>query len=157
MSFLTKTFGQDEKFKALFMYNFTKNIDWPSGMKSGNFVIGVLGESSIAKEMKIIGEKKKIGNQNLVVISYKNVNEIGDCHIVFVSAGKCKDFSSLLTKCSVKNILIISEKEGAIQMGAGINYVKDGNKIKFEINPKNIEKYGLKVSTSLIQLGMIVQ
>jgi len=150
-------YGQDEKFKALFMYNFTKNIDWPSGMKSGNFVIGVLGESPIAKEMKIIGAKKKIGNQPLVVVNYKSYAEIGDCHILFVSTGKSKDLGAVIAKISGKNVLVITEKEGSVQAGAGINYVKDGNKIKFEINQKNIEKYGLKVASSLIQLGVAVQ
>ena len=34
------TQAQNEKFKALFMYNFTKYVEWPTSLKSGNFVFG---------------------------------------------------------------------------------------------------------------------
>ena len=43
--------AQDEKFKALFMYNFTKYIEWPQSKQTGDFVIGVVGGSPIIDEL----------------------------------------------------------------------------------------------------------
>ena len=38
--------------KALYIYNFATLTDWPSDYKSGDFVIGVLGESSVFDELQ---------------------------------------------------------------------------------------------------------
>jgi hypothetical protein len=49
--------AQDEKLKAVFVYNFTRYLDWPQ--KSGNFVILVLGRSPIYAELADIALKKR--------------------------------------------------------------------------------------------------
>jgi hypothetical protein len=52
--------AQDEKFKAIFIYNFTKYINWPAS--EGDFVINVLGDEAITREMGEIATKKTVGN-----------------------------------------------------------------------------------------------
>jgi hypothetical protein len=53
--------------------------------------------------------------------------------------------------------LIVTDKEGLANQGAAINFIMDGDRIKFEINKKNIEKYSLTVTSSLLALGTVVQ
>jgi hypothetical protein len=50
---------QDERLKAIFIYNFTKHISWPS--KSGNFVISVPGNNKIITEIEVIAANKTAG------------------------------------------------------------------------------------------------
>ena len=57
--------SQDEKLKAIFVYNFTKYVNWPT--RSGNFVITVLGKSPISTEILSIASKKTVGNSPIEV------------------------------------------------------------------------------------------
>ncbi len=148
--------AQNEKFKALFMYNFTKYIEWPAVQRQGDFIIGVLGNSPLTKELEIIAERQKIGLQNIVVKTFASVDEIQSCHILYLPSSKSANISQVVAKLSGKNTLIISDKAGLALQGAGINYVMDGDKLKYEINKSNIENKGLAVSNTLLSLGIVV-
>ena len=53
--------------------------------------------------------------------------------------------------------LIITEKQGLVDKGAGINFIIKNNHQKFELNKKNVEKYKLKVSSNLEALAFSVK
>lgn len=152
----TAGYSQNEKFKALFMYNFTKYIEWPSSQRSGDFIIGVLGSSILSDELKTIAGKQKVGSQNIVVKVFNTVENIENCHIIYIPPSKSSQLSSVLSKISGKNTLVITDKDGLANQGAGINYVLDGDKLKYEVSKNNIEKKGLIVSSSLLALGIVV-
>ena len=46
----------EDKLKAVFIYNFTKYIQWANNDTSGTFKIGVIGDSEIIIPLKKIGE-----------------------------------------------------------------------------------------------------
>jgi len=154
---INTTNAQSDKFKALFMYNFTKNIQWPSGMQQGDFVIGVLGSSGITKELQTIAKTKKTGNQTIVVREFASVDAVANVHILYLPTNKSSDMKNILSKVNGKSVLLITDKNGLALQGSCINYVMDGDKILFEISKNNIEKQGLKVSTALINLGIAIQ
>lgn len=153
---LINTNAQNEKFKALFIYNFTKYIEWPTGQRQGDFIIGVLGNSPLTKELETIAGKQKVGLQNIVVKTFASVDEIISCHILFIPSGKSTQMTLILSKLSDKSTLIITDKEGLALQGSGINFVSDGDKLKYEVNRTNIEKKGLTVSNALLALGIAV-
>jgi hypothetical protein len=148
--------AQNEKFKALFMYNFTKYIEWPASQRTGTFIIGVLGNSSMTAELNTIAGKQKVGTQNIVVKTFNSVNDIEDCNILYLPTSKSSLIGEVINKIAGKPMLIISDKNGLAAQGACINYVMDGDKLKYEINKGSIEKRGLSVSSALLALGIVV-
>jgi hypothetical protein len=151
---LQSTEAQNEKFKALFMYNFTKYLEWPSNKNDGDFIITVVGESPIVKELNIIAQKKQIGFQNLKVEQVHSASEISSSHIVYVSSESTNMLNAVLSRLSKQNTLLITDKKGSIGKGAGINYIVQGGKQKFEISESNIASSGIKVGTTLLSLGI---
>ena len=149
--------AQNEKFKALFIYNYTKYIEWPTSQRDGDFVIGVLGNSTLADELKTISQKQKVGNRNIVVKVFSTADEIDNCHILFIASGKSSALPSAIQKSSGRSTLIITDKDGLARQGACINFVTDGSKLNYEISKQNIEKNGLSVSSSLLSLGKPVE
>jgi len=148
--------AQNEKFKALFLYNFIKNVEWPQAYQQGDLIIGILGSNSITKELETITSTQRAGSQTMKVKVFSNVEEIGNCHILYISPNKGLLIPQLLTKFSGNSTLIVSDSKGGIQLGASINFIMDGDKLKFEINRQHIEQKGLKVSASLLNLGIAV-
>jgi hypothetical protein len=149
--------SQDEKFKALFMYNFTKYLEWPSSRSKGDFVIGIYGASPIYNDLRIIAEKRKVGTQQIVVKKLSQVSELAECHIVYVPENRSGKINEVSNNCKGQGIVIISDKPGLAKSHSGINYVKIDGKQNFEINKKNLEAEGIKINSALLSLGILVE
>src|SRR5688572_10003607 len=53
--------------QANIIYHLTKYIDWPDNKKSGDFIIGVIGDTPLYDELKSFLIKKTVGNQKIIV------------------------------------------------------------------------------------------
>lgn len=148
--------AQNEKFKALFLYNFIKNIEWPEAYKQGDLIIGVLGNNPVSKELETITASQKTGNQSMKVKVFSSVEEMVNCHIIYVAPNKGGLIPQLIARIGGHNTLVVSDSKGGIQQGSSINFILDGDKLKFEISKQHIEQKGLKVSASLYNLGVQV-
>lgn len=146
--------AQDEKFKALFMYNFTKYIEWPQNKQSGDFVIGVVGDSPIIEELNAIAQRKTVGSQTIKVKQISASDEVTKMHIVYVPEGKSDNAESLAGKVKGKGVVLITDKPGFAQSISGINYIKQDGKPKFEVSNKHLAEEGVKVSAQLLSLGI---
>ena len=151
------TIDTNSKMKAIFIMNFTKLLEWPPSYRKNTFIIGVVGNSPIYKELEKMSATKKVANQTLKVVKYDNISNISDCHIVYLSQNKSETLHSLTKKISSKSTLIITEKEGLIDKGAGINFIVRNNRQKFELHKKNIEKHQLKINSTLEALALVVK
>lgn len=149
------TQAQDDKFKALFMYNFTKYIEWPANMKQGDFVIGVLGSSGMETELKTISERKKVNTQTIVVKKLNSAEGVEGCHMIYISPVKSSSTSQVSSK--VTNCLLVSDNANGVSGGASINFIKPNDKLEFEISKSTIEKTGLKIGSGLMSLGKVVK
>jgi len=145
------TNAQDDKFKALFVYNITKMVDWPAAQKNGNFVVCVLGNA----DLQSISDKKVV-NQVISLRKIASPAEIGDCHILYISADAVGSLGAAVSAVGGKPILIFADEVGASKKGAGINFITKDGSIKYEYSKKSIEKQGLSVSSDFESLGINV-
>lgn len=150
--------ASNAKLKASYIYNFTKYVNWPDKYKAGNFVIGVLGTSTFYNDLTALLSTKTVGSQKFEIKSFANAESVsGLCHILFVPAENSGMLPDVLKKMKGKSTLLITEKPGLAKQGSAINFVVENNKQKFELNKSNIEKYSLKVSSTLTSLAIAVE
>lgn len=150
--------ASNAKLKASYIYNFTKYINWPEKYKEGNFVIGVLGTSTFYNDLTALLSTKTVGSQKFEIKSFTAAQSVsGICHILFVPAENSGMLPDVLKKMKGKSTLIVTEKPGLAKQGSAINFVVENNKQKFELNKSNIEKYSLKVSSTLTSLAIPVE
>jgi hypothetical protein len=154
---LTSQAQTDYRFHSIFIYNFTKYIQWPATQQSGDFVIGVLGNSgNVLEELTKVTANKTVGAQKITVKKIKSAAEASDCHIVFIPSSGSHNFDDVQSSLKGKPTLIITEKSGLAQKGSGINFIIQDNKWKFELNEAATQSAGLKVSKELSQLAINV-
>jgi hypothetical protein len=153
-----KGFTQEEKFKALFIYNFTKHIEWPASAKSGDFIIGVVNDNVLYDKIVEITTGKMAGAQKIVVVKFANPEEITKCHILFVSGSSSgnKNLPVIMEKTAGQNTLLVTERPGLATKGASINFVVQDGKLKFELNKNTAAEQSLKVSSYLENLAIII-
>lgn len=146
------------KIKAIYIYNFTKYIEWPETYKEGNFVVGVLGSNSfLLNELSKMANSKTVGNQKLEIKNILSCSPGDKYNIVYVLSDNSSQLSDVLTKLKGKSTLIVTDKPGLAKQGAGINFFIDNNKQKIELNRSNIEKYKLKVASTLVEMAVAVK
>lgn len=146
--------GQGEAaLKAVFIYNFTKYIDWDN---IGNeFVIGVIGSSPIENSLTEIAKANTIKNKRIVIRHYTRPGDIRTCQILFIAKKSSYSLPSILNEVG-KGVLTVSEEDGYSRQGTAFNFVIINDKLKFEANLKAIDGAGLKASSQLLKLAIIV-
>lgn len=149
--------GQTATFKALFLYNFTKNIEWPASAVGNELVITVLGDDEIKTELEKIAKVKKAGNKSIKIVAAKSVKDIADTHLVFLGSGKSSLMKTLSHNQQGKPVLLVADKGGLCKQGAGISFVTVNGKLRYEICPSIIESHSLKVTQKVLSLGITVQ
>lgn len=149
--------SQMSQFKALFLFNFAKNVDW-AGQNTGNeFVITIIGNDDLTLELKNLAKIRKIGSKTLVIKEVSGADNIEDSQIIYLSASKSSLMPILASYQKGKPALLVGDKQGLCAQGAGISFFTTGGRLQFEICPPNVEGHGLKMSQKLIALGSLVQ
>ncbi len=149
-------YDTNAKIKSLFIYNFAKYIEWPSSYKQGDFIIGILGDHPVYKELNNMAQTKKVFDQPIQVIKFSNVNEIQKCHMLIIPRQMTSKISQSKAKIQPYNTLLVTEKIG-VGKSSDINFVISENKQKFELNQNNLAKKDLKVSNNLVSLAIAVK
>ena len=147
----------DYKSYSLFVYNFMKYVEWPEANSKGEFVIGVLGDSPISSELQTLAASKKLKGRTIVLKKCNTPEEAAGCHLLYISSSKSGVLKTVRETFKDKPILIVGEREGLAKKGAGLSFVTlDDDELKFDINKKEIEQHQLKIASSLVNLGILV-
>lgn len=165
--FFTSSFYQLQKndvgeytAKAAFIYNFTKFVEWNEiPEETPSFVIGVLGDSPIYDALVDISKTKKINNKKIEIVKcMATMPENCRCQILFIPENtQTKMFKEYCKTSTLKNALIISEKQGSLDNGSAINFLIIDNRIRFEISTNTLNKCNIKASAQLLKLAVTVQ
>ncbi|MGF1635888.1 MAG: YfiR family protein [Cyclobacteriaceae bacterium] len=148
--------AQKYNYYQIFMYNFTKYIQWPDESMKGDFVIGVVGNNEIVATLEKMAESKTVGENKIKIQVLNSSDEASKCQMVFLPVNRSKMFDELKSKVDGKPVLLITEKEGLGSAGSAINFVVIDGKLKFELNRATTEKSNLKVSGDLAKLAVLI-
>ncbi|WP_372682468.1 YfiR family protein [Desulfosarcina sp.] len=145
--------------KAAFLYNFTKFIEWPAhgGEKGRPFTIGILGEDPFGSEMEALAGKA-VGDESLKVQRFPAWNDRAQkCDILFISGSEEKNLPEILRRLDGSPVLTVGDAATYARRGVIINFFMEDNKVRFEINLKQAKRAGLKISSRLLKLAVILE
>jgi hypothetical protein len=141
--------AQKDKLQAAYIYQFTKLIQWCTEYKSGEFIIGVLGNSSVTNELNVF-KGKTVGSQVINVVTYSSPEEMGKCNILFLPEDQSGQFNAIKRKIGKKCTLLIAEKRGLATRGAAIGFIFEGGKVQYEVNLSTFQQQSLTSSDRLL-------
>ncbi len=145
--------------KAAFLLNFTKYVEWPSHVLADSpslLTICILGEDHFDGALKSI-EGEIVKKRKLTIRKATKVEDIGECHILFISSSKKKGLAKILKKTKDMPMLTVSEMGKFCQSGGAINFLTVKKKVRLEINVDAAKRAGLKISSKLLNLSKIIK
>lgn len=144
--------------KAAFLYNFTNFVEWPASTLPDSampLTIGILGDDPFAAAFAPFNNKLNRGRM-LHIVRSTRLQELPFCHILFIAKSENKHLPQILEYFKDRHVLTVSETPDFVSSGGMINFVLIDKKVRFEINVDAAERAGLKLSSKLLKLAILV-
>jgi YfiR/HmsC-like len=151
--------ASEYEIKAAFLYNFAKFVEWPAASFANSkqpLNICVLGPDPFGHFLDEAVLGKSIEGHPVSVTRGRLIQDMLECHILFVGGSQRLSLADLLNKLRGKNVLLVGESEDFAFSGGTVQFVLEGNHVRFVINPDAAERAGLKISSKLLALAVVV-
>lgn len=148
---------QEHEVKAAMVFNLAKFVEWPPGAfadASAPLVLGLLEHDPLAGALEALAGKTVQGRR-LIIKKTNRSDDLKKCQIVFLS--EKKGLASVLSSLAGAPVLTITDKaENFYRMGGIVNLIMEDGKVKFQVNLGAARQSGLKISSQLLKLAIIV-
>ncbi len=142
--------------EAVFIYNLLHFVEWPAEKENGDITITIFGDRQVAENLKLLVGDERSRNRRVKVVQCRRVADIGDCHILFVGAGKLREMPAVRRQVAGKPILLVGDRDGFLAAGGMVKLARLGNRITLAVNPSAARKVGLSFNSRLLRLARIV-
>lgn len=147
--------------KAVFLYNFTQFIQWPSSAFNSPMdpmVIGILGSNPFGNDLRVAVSGEKANGHYIIVNNYSNISEIRKCHILFITKEDTTDMEQIKALARSQYMLLVSDtSDDFLDKGGMIRFVTRNNKISFQVNLAAIRAANLSISSKMLRLAELVK
>lgn len=146
--------------KAAYLYNFGRFVKWPAGLSAGkadSFSVCVLGHDPFGSILDSTLAGEALDGKPVVVRRLAKPENAVDCRILFVSSTEEKNLKEVLSAVDQASVLTVSDIPGFSQRGGIIQFIVEGDRIRFEINLASAENAGLTLSSELLKVAATVR
>ena len=157
--FIDKESAPEYEVKGAYLYNFAKFVQWPraASQSENTIVIGILGKDPFGPLLEQILDGKTANEKTFVIKRAARVDDLADCHMVFISAANEKFLKEALKALQRASILTIGDSSDFTRLGGMISLQLEQNKIHFVVNLDAVERSGITISSRALQLARIVR
>ncbi len=146
--------------KAVFLYNFTQFVEWPSAAfpsEQSPLIIGVLGDNPFGSYLKDVVAGEKVSGHPLIIQRYDNAEDIKGCHILFITEEETESpankLGQITTDLKKYNVLTVSDAPNFLSQGGMVRFYTKQNKIQLQINLDAVKEADLVISSKLLRLA----
>lgn len=171
--------SREYQIKAGYLYNFFVFVDWPKGksLESVESVkIGIICLDPKMEYKKTYERltQKKVNGKPIKVQFFQNINPVINpnqdtedqrqalieafkgCHMLQICScnnGNMDEISIIFNLLKECGVLTVGECPGFIEKGGNVNFITEGNKIRFEINLDAVKDNNLSIRAKLLKLA----
>lgn len=141
----------DSQAKAAFLLNLAKFVQWPNP-GSGTLVIGIVGDNAFAEVLAKTVLGRSVSGRQVETRRLAGGEDPSGCAIVFIGAVRSSDEDDWLQRLRGP-VLTVGDSARFLRSGGMVRLYIDDRRIRFQVNQKNVEATGLKVSSQLLVLA----
>ena len=140
--------------KAAFLYNFAKFVEWPD-QPNPSVQLCTVGDDPFGNILEETVKGKTLNGHPIAVKRFKAGENARGCQIAFIGVPE-RETRPVLDMLQGASTLTVGESPNFAKEGGIINFVLEGNKVRFEINVAAAQQARLKISSKLLSLARIV-
>jgi hypothetical protein len=145
--------------KAVFLYNFSKYVTWPATTmrerSPAELRICVTANDSFFTLLQSAVQGEDIEGKPLVPVALDGLDAAKTCQILYVGQSQTADAKAWLA--AVRDAQVLTVADGPLNDETVIAFVRDDNRIRFDINRAAAARHGLNISSKLLRLARQVR
>lgn len=147
---------KEHEVRALYLFNFTKYLEWPSSPTNASdkpFVFGFLGDCPVRSDLQRVIETRTVGNRPVKIQVFTNAADMAACHVLYVRPEDMERWNRIREVLGNKPVLTVGEQNGFLNQGGMIEFVRHDIHIRFRVNAPVLRQSGLTVSSKLLAIA----
>lgn len=142
--------------KAAFMVKFLGYAEFPAsafGDAAAPVLIGVAGSDDMAAELGRIVAGRTVNNRPVVIRHFKDGDNIGAVHLLFVAGADCGLAARVLRQAPPGPVLAVTECGSGLLAGSVINFRIVEERVRFDVSLDAADKNNIKLSSRLLTVA----
>ncbi len=145
----------ESQVKAAYLYNFGRFVEWQGegGPKGDSFELCVLGQDPFGPVLDATVGGESINLRKITVKRISKLPEAASCNILYVSASEAGRLGTIVEAAHHSGTLTVSDIPHFVDHGGMIGFVKQQDRIRFEVNRTAAEDSHLTLSSELLKVA----
>jgi hypothetical protein len=145
--------------KAVFLFNFSRFIEWPDSAfadAQAPFVVGVFGHDPFGPDLDAVVKGETVNGRPLVVRRVRNAADAANCQILFIHRSENRRLDEVVAALARRHTLTVSDLPGTAQRGVMIRLVTEQGRVRMRINVESARAADLTINSNLLRSAEIV-
>ncbi len=158
-SYAAAEVSREFQIKAALLQWLPYYIEWPPAAfaaKDTPLLIGILGPDPF-RQVLVDLLKKKVGDREVKVVRFDSVEDLRDCHILYVNLPDRRDVQRALDLVHGKPVLTVSDQDRFNEQGGMVSLLKYRNHPKPYINNAAARRAGLIIDSRLLTVAEVTE
>jgi hypothetical protein len=146
--------------QAAYLSNFGRFVEWPARTGANErepFYVCVLGADPFGPLLDAALKGETIGGAPMSARRVNSAADAANCRIVFVNSMKDSELKGTLATLRNFKALTVSDTFDFTRQGGMIQFVLEGNRVRFEINLAAAQRAGLTLSSQLLKVAVAIR
>jgi YfiR/HmsC-like len=146
----------EDQVKAAFLYNFAKFVQWPEDSFSSPdspLRMCTFGGTSLGPALEELAQGKIVAGRRVQVQKPRSLQQARSCQVLFIGYQELPRLQEVLAAVRGASVLVVSESPGFAAHGAMIEFVRESDRLRFEINAKAARDARMNISAKLLSLA----
>ena len=143
--------------KASMLNGLIGYTNWPKQVPGSSFVVGIIGQHrEFSTELRRIFQKKPLSYGRKLKIRKITLDSLLECDVIVLLGDANRQAGKVISSVTGLPILTVSDQVNFTSLGGHVNFFKDNDKLRFQINWQSTTSSKLKISSRLLRVAKVV-
>ena len=142
--------------KAAYVFNFGKFLQRSAPQARDSFDICVVGEDPLGSALDSLTRGEQIGGRPVRVRRMREASEASGCDIAYLSASEGGRIENDVAALRDSDTLTVSDAPEFLKRGGMIQFVPQGDHVRFAVNLNAVRRSHLVLSSELLRVAVSV-
>lgn len=140
--------------KAAYLYNFGKFVNWPAdAAATSDFEVCVLGADPFGPLLDATVSDSTINGKRVIARRIAHAQDAAGCRVLFIAASESPRLGGDLAVLSKLHVLTVSDNPHFLERGGAIQFMFEGDRVRFAVNLTAAQEAGLTLSSELLKVA----